>query len=40
MDKGNNRRESSTIYTPNEKGRVTVNGKQNDTLDQFLLNSI
>ena len=25
---------------PNKKGTVTVNGKDSDTLDQFLLNSI
>ncbi|MCI9285957.1 MAG: type II toxin-antitoxin system HicA family toxin [Muribaculaceae bacterium] len=25
---------------PDKKGRVTVNGKPSDTLDQFLLNSI
>lgn len=25
---------------PTKKGRVTVNGKESDTLDQFLLNSI
>lgn len=25
---------------PEKKGRVTVNGKKSDTLEQFLLNSI
>lgn len=25
---------------PDKRGRVTVNGKDSDTLDQFLLNSI
>lgn len=25
---------------PTKEGKVTVNGKKNDTLDQFLLNSI
>jgi len=25
---------------PTKKGKVTVNGKPNETLDQFLLNSI
>lgn len=25
---------------PSKKGKVTVNGKPSDTLDQFLLNSI
>ncbi len=25
---------------PTKKGKVTVNGKKSDTLDQFLLNSI
>jgi predicted RNA binding protein YcfA (HicA-like mRNA interferase family) len=25
---------------PSKKGKVTVNGKQNEVLDQFLLNSI
>lgn len=25
---------------PTKKGKVTVNGKERDTLDQFLLNSI
>lgn len=28
------------FFHPNKKGKVTVNGKESDTVDQFLLNSI
>ena len=27
------------FFHPNKKGKVTVNGKESDTVDQFLLNT-